>query len=95
MMNTLLYQGDSLETYLKIKNILNDNQVDYEEKIQNGGSAGDFLTKLFVFGQGSMGLNDERRQTYHIFVEEADYEKAVRVLKSNSGDDLQNCLETL
>lgn len=81
MDKTLLYQGDSLETYLKIKNILNDNQINYDEKIQNGSGTGDFLSKLFVFGKGSLGLNEERRQSYNIFVGAADYEDAVQLLK--------------
>ena len=76
MNHQILYEGDSLDQYLYIKQILQENHISYNEKIKSGNPLLHFLTLFFVTGRGSLGLNRERANVYCIYVECAKFEAA-------------------
>lgn len=83
-MNDLtLYEGDSLDEYLYIKQILQENHIPYKEKIKSRNNLLHFLTLFFVTGRGSLGLNRERANIYHIYVEPAKLDTAQALIQNN------------
>ncbi len=71
-----LYQGDSLDTFLKIQNCLKSRNIQYDTECQTENGIFQMLASLFTLGRPSSGLSDDHRQHYCIFVDEIDYERA-------------------
>lgn len=75
-----VYRGTSLEEYLRLKNRLAEQSIDYREEMQKNDSWISFFTRLFVAGRGSYGMNGEHEPFYSLYVKEADYRKALGML---------------
>lgn len=80
--NKCIYQGYSLEEFMNIKSILLSENIPFSEKIETGGGLKDFFVKLFIVGQGRLGLNLERSCIYNLYVCETNYDRAKFLLKS-------------
>ena len=77
----ILYQGSVLEEYLRVKNVLREHGIEYQEEMKRpNDSMLQFVALLFLKLTAAYGMNNERRQEYHIYVDRQDYEKAMRVL---------------
>lgn len=83
MNDRILYEGSSLEQYLYIKRILQENHIPYKEKIKSGNNLLHFLTLFFVTGRGSFGLNRERDNVYCIYVNRAEFETARTLIQTS------------
>lgn len=71
---------ESLSYTISIKNTLNDHNIPYTERVDAGSGWMQFITLLFVSGRGSYGLNNDRKQTYSVYVDEDRYEQAVKLI---------------
>ena len=78
-----VFSGTSLDEVLKIQNTLRENQIDCLGRSKLSDGLKSFFVRLFAFGVGG-GVNsrEEHRQNYHIFVKEADYERAMSIIKN-------------
>ena len=75
--NIVIYQGDSLETYLRIKEMLNEHGTSYEERVKRDKDMWSrFLTMLFLARTATYGMNGEHDKMYEILVSIEDYDKA-------------------
>lgn len=75
-----LIKTESLSYAISIKNTLNDHNIPYTERVDAGGGWMQFITLLFVSGRGSYGLNNDRKQTYSVYVDEDHYEQAAKLI---------------
>lgn len=80
--NKCIYQGYSLEEFMNIKSKLLSENIPFSERIETGGGLKDFFVKLFIIGQGRLGLNFERSCIYSLYVCETNYERAKLFLQS-------------
>ena len=80
MEKQVIYSGDSLENFLKVKRILKENNINYSDRIKRNGSWINFLVQLFTVGTGSYGMNDEHKQYYYVYVYSDDYDKVEELL---------------
>lgn len=70
----LLYKGSSIETYNKIKNTLNLNNIKYKEKIENkNGNLGPMVDKMTI---GTLGQKEDFSYEYSIIVDKENHEYA-------------------
>lgn len=70
----LLYKGASIETYNKIKNTLNLNNIKYKEKIENkNGNLGPMVDKMII---GTLGQKEDFSYEYSIIVDKENHEYA-------------------
>lgn len=88
----LLYEGNSLDQYLYIKQTLQENNIPYKETIKSGNNLLHFLTLFFVAGRGSLGLNRERENVYCIYVENTKYETARALIQNVTSSGPENSL---
>lgn len=84
MNSRTLYEGNSLDQYLYIKRILQENHIPYKEKIKPGNNLLHFLTLFFVAGRGSFGLNRERDNVYCIYIDSAEFETARTLIQKET-----------
>ncbi len=89
MNNLILYEGDSLEQYLYIKQTLQEHNIPYKEKIKSANNLFHFLTLFFAAGRGSLGLNRERANIYVIYVESANYETARALIQNHAAPNVR------
>lgn len=75
-----LYKGTSLDTFLKIRSILDQNHINYDTENKLAGGLARTASLFMVFGRPSAGMPEDHRQDYIIYVAEADYEKAKQTL---------------
>lgn len=75
----LIYEGPSLETFLTIKNRLNESYIQYEDYTKQAQGIFQLVTLLITTSRTSAGINSERNYTYQIFVNPEDYDKAIRI----------------
>lgn len=80
--NKCIYKGYSLEEFLSIKSKLLAGNIFFSEKIETGGGLKDYILKLFIIGQGRVGLNSERTCVYSLYVSDTNYEQAKSLLKT-------------
>lgn len=78
----LLYSGTSLEIFLRLKNQLEQLQIEYTVSEKKNDNWLNFLLQLVVIGTGSRGMNREREIHYSIYVSPEDYDKASALLTS-------------
>ena len=70
----LLYKVSSIETYNKIKNTLNLNNIKYKEKIENkNGNLGPMVDKMII---GTLGQKEDFSYEYSIIVDKENHEYA-------------------
>ena len=82
MQNKLLYTTTSLEEFVAIKNKLQNKSIKFSEQTKKNNKTGLFLFQLFSSSTATAGMNGEHDINYCIFVDEQDYQKAQKVIKS-------------
>ena len=66
-----LYNGDSLDDFLKIRSILEKNNIRYDTENTSAGGTGRMIGSLLAFGRPASGK---------IFIDESQYEKAKNLI---------------
>lgn len=80
--NMIIYQGSSLDTYLRVKERLNEHGISYEERIKRDKDKWSrFFTMLFFNQTVTYGMNGEHDKRYEILVAFEEYEKARILVK--------------
>lgn len=74
------YNGDSLDDFLKIRSILEKNNIRYDTENTLAGGTGRMIGSLLAFGRPASGLMDDHRQNFRIFIDESQYEKAKNLI---------------
>lgn len=77
----LLYGGNSLEIYLKIKSELNNHGIVHGNSNKLNYHLSRIRDLLSSVGRAIWGTPDDYEQIHHIFVSEADYDDAKKLAK--------------
>lgn len=75
-----LYRGNSVDIFLKIRAILEEHGIRYDTQSRLDGGILKLVGSLFTLGRPSVGLPEDHRQSYFIYVDQEDYEKAKRAV---------------
>lgn len=73
---TQLYRGSSVDIFLKIRAVLEKSGIPYDTESNTDGGILRLIGTLFTLGRPAAGLPDDHRQSYTIYVDKENYEKA-------------------
>ena len=77
----LLLETYSLDKFLRVKNLLDNNGIEYFDIPTKNPKLGLFLYQLFTRSTATYGMHGEHDMLYSIHVNKEDFEKAQNIIE--------------